>query len=39
MAMQDDNLIDKVVFYVGVFLAILGIAFAGVAVVRSMLFK
>ena len=39
MAMRDDDLIDTIVFYSGVVLAILGIACAGFAVVKSMLFK
>ena len=39
MAMRDDDLIDAIVFYSGVVLAILGIACAGFAFVRSMFFK
>ena len=37
--MRDDDLIDTIVFYSGVVLAVLGIASAGFAVVKSMLFK
>ena len=39
MASRDDNLIDAVVFYFGVVLAILGIASAGCAIVKAMIFK
>ena len=39
VASRDDSLIDAVMFYFGVVLAILGIACAGCAIVRSMLFK
>lgn len=39
MASRNEDLIDTVVFYIGVVLAILGIALAGISIVRSMLFK
>ena len=39
MAARDDNTPDTILFYTGVVLAILGIACAGVAVVRAMLMK
>ena len=39
VALRDDGLIDTAMFYLGVVLAILGIASAGCAIVRSMLFK
>lgn len=39
MAARNEDLIDTVVFYIGVVLAILGIACAGIAIVKSMLFK
>lgn len=39
MVSRDDDLIDTIVFYTGVVLAIVGIAGAGLAVVEGMLFK
>ena len=39
MATREDNTLDAVLFYTGVALAILGIACAGVAVIRAMLMK
>ena len=39
VASRDDDLIDTAVFYLGVVLAILGIASAGCAIVKAMLFK
>ena len=39
MAARNEDLIDTVVFYIGVVLAVLGIARAGIAIVKSMLFK
>lgn len=39
MATREDNTLDAVLFYTGVVLAILGIACAGVAVIRAMLMK
>ena len=39
MATREDNTLDAVLFYTGVGLAILGIACAGVAVIRAMLMK
>lgn len=39
MAARNEDLIDTVVFYIGVVLAVLGIACAGIAIVKSMLFK
>ena len=39
MATREDNTPDAVLFYTGVVLAILGIACAGVAVIRAMLMK
>lgn len=39
MAARDDNTPDTILFYTGVVLAILGIASAGVAVIRAMLMK
>ena len=39
MTSRDETLIDTVVFYFGVVLAILGIASAGCAIVKAMLFK
>lgn len=39
MAARDDNTPDTILFYTGVVLAILGMACAGVAVVRAILIK
>ena len=39
MAARNEDLIDTVVIYIGVVLAVLGIACAGIAIVKSMLFK
>lgn len=39
MATREDNTPDVVLFYTGVGLAILGMACAGVAVIRAMLMK
>ena len=39
MSTQDDNLVDKIIFYCGVVLAVLGMALAGVAVLQGMLLK
>ena len=39
MTMREDNIPDAVLFYTGVVLAILGMACAGVAVVRAILIK
>ena len=39
MAARDDNAPDTILFYTGVVLAILGIASAGCAIVKAMLFK
>ena len=39
MATREDNTLDAVLFYTGVGLAILGIACAGIAVVKAMLMK
>lgn len=39
MAARNEDLIDTVVFYIGVVLAILGIACAGVAIVKGMILK
>ena len=39
MATREDNTPDAVLFYTGVGLAILGMACAGVAVIRAMLMK
>lgn len=39
MATREDNTLDAVLFYMGVGLAILGIACAGAAVIRAMLMK
>lgn len=39
MGTREDNTPDTILFYTGVVLAILGIACAGVAVIRAMLMK
>lgn len=39
VASRDDDLIDTAVFYLGVVLAILGIASAGCAILKAILFK
>ena len=39
MAARNDNAPDTILFYTGVVLAILGIASAGCAIVKAMLFK
>ena len=39
MAMSEDSMSDAILFYTGVVLAILGMACAGVAVVRAILIK
>ena len=39
MAAQNDDRIDPVVYYIGVVLAILGMACAGFAIAKGMLFK
>lgn len=39
MAAKDDNTPDTILFYAGIVLAILGIASAGCAIVKAMLFK
>lgn len=39
MAARDDNTPDTILFYTGVVLAILGIACAGAAISKGMLFK
>lgn len=39
MAARDDNMPDAILFYAGVVVAILGIASAGSAIVKAMLFK
>ena len=39
MAMSEDSMSDVILFYTGVVLAILGMACAGVAVVRAILIK
>lgn len=39
MSARDENLFDQILFYSGVVLAILGMAGAGIAVVRAMLLK
>ena len=39
VASRDNDLIDAAVFYLGVVLAIIGIASAGCAILKAMLFK
>ena len=39
MATGNEELNDTVVFYIGVALAVLGISCAGIAIVKSMIFK
>lgn len=39
MAVQDENVLDKIVYYFGVVMTILGIGAAGFAVVKGMLLK
>lgn len=39
MAARNDNAPDTILFYTGVVLTILGIASAGCAIVKAMLFK
>ena len=39
MAWRDDNSVDTVILYAGIALAILGMAMAGVAVIKAMLLK
>ena len=39
MSSRDDNLVDKVVYYVGIGAAALGIAMAGASVIKAMLLK
>lgn len=39
MSSRDDNLIDTVIFYAGIVMAILGMVMAGVAVIKAMLLK
>lgn len=39
MSSRDDNLVDKVVYYVGIVLGALGMAMAGASVIKAMLLK
>ena len=39
MSFRDDNLLDAVIYYVGVVLAVLGIGLAGASLIKAMLLK
>ena len=39
MAARNEDMIDTVVFYIGVVLAVLGIALAGIAIVKGVISK
>lgn len=39
MSSRDDNIVDTVIYYVGIALAVLGMAMAGVSVIKAMLLK
>lgn len=39
MSSRDDNLLDTVIYYVGIVLGVLGVILAGVSVIRAMLLK
>ena len=39
MSSRDDNLLDTVIYYAGVVLAVLGMAMAGASVIKAMLSK
>ena len=39
MSSRDDNPVDAVIYYAGIVMAILGMAMAGVAVIKAMLLK
>ena len=39
MSSRDDNLLDTVIYYVGVVLAVLGMAMAGASLIKAMLLK
>ena len=39
MSSRDDNLLDAVIYYAGVVLAVLGMAMAGASVIKAMLSK
>ena len=39
MSSRDDNLIDTVIYYVGIVLGVLGMAMAGASLIKAMLLK
>ena len=39
MSSRDDNLLDTVIYYAGVVLAVLGMAMSGASVIKAMLLK
>ena len=39
MSSRDDNLLDTVIYYVGVVLAVLGMAMAGASLIKAMFLK
>lgn len=39
MSSRDDNIMDTVIYYAGIGMAILGIAMAGASVIKAMLLK
>ena len=39
MSSKDDNIVDKVIYYAGIVMAVLGMAMAGAAVIKAMLLK
>ena len=39
MSARDDNLLDTIIYYVGIVLGVLGMAMAGASVIKAMLLK
>lgn len=39
MSSRDDNLLDTVIYYVGIVLGVLGIGLAGASLIKAMLLK